>query len=42
MERRRLNTIREEEEEDKYQGRRIEEGDEEDEMGQMGDIINKL
>jgi len=37
-----LNTIREEEEEDEYQGGRIEERDKEDEMGQMGDTINEL
>jgi len=42
LERRRLNTIREEKEKDEHQGGRIEEWDEEDEMGQMGDIMNEL
>ena len=42
LERRKLDTIREEEREEKYQGGRIEEWDEEDEMGQMGDIMDEL
>jgi len=34
--------IREEQEEEEYQGGRIEEWDEEDEMGCMGDAIGEL
>ena len=39
---RRLETIREEREEREYQGGIIEEWDEEDKMGQMGDIMEEL
>jgi len=39
LKRRKLDTIREEKE---YKGGRIEEWDEEDEMGQMGDIMDEL
>jgi len=42
LEKRRLNTIREEKEEDEHQGERIEEWNKEDKMGQMGDIMNEL
>jgi len=39
---RRLETIREEREEREYQGGTIEEWGEEDEIGQMGDIMGEL
>jgi len=41
LERRRLDTIKEEREEE-YQGGRIEEWDKEDKMRQMGDIMDGL
>jgi len=42
LERRKLNTITEEEREDEYQGERIEEWDGEDEIGQIGNIMDEL
>ena len=42
LERRRLDPIREVREEEEYQGGKIEEWDEEDQMGCMGDEMGEL